>query len=630
LFAALGLWTHYSFAIVLAAANLAWFGRWLYLHRQGGGSATWRTLGVWAGLNALALLAFLPWLPAAVNSVLHWPKGGVGVTLAEGLEATLRTLTLGPLRSTPQPAWAWVLVGGLLPLVGLGGLLRTRGQLAPTRWFALPLALWLGLPVALMAGLGLFSDAFLKFLIAAAPAWCLLGACAPLVLGPRDARAAPAAASAKTGAKTGAAPAGVLGVVVWTAAAAVAAAGLIWAAAVLPPYYGDAQARDNYQGIAAYIKGVADPQRDLVVLDAPGQAEVWRYYDPGVPVLALPATRPPAPAAVEAALAAATAGGTEERRHVYALFWATDEADPDRLVETWLDRNAFKALDVWQGNVRLATYVLADDLLALPMAPVEFDPAITLGGQAQPQPPQTVPAGDAVVVQLRWDVRADVDRAYKVSVQLLDAANQVIAQRDGEPVGGSRPTDTWRAGEEVLDNYALPIPLGTPPGEYRLVAAMYDPANGRRLSHPGGDSVALGTVLVERSAEPLPPSLIPMQHAGAHTLGPVTLLGYDAYRKDYAHAPATPLMPGDLAHFVFYWQSPAPLPPDWPGDLAATLRLGGQSVTFPLAGAAFPTAQWQGGEIVRGQVDIPYDGSGGVPQLEVGGQVILLAPLPTP
>lgn len=40
---------------------------------------------MWIGLNALpALLLFAPWLPAAVNSVLHWPKGGVAVGLGEG------------------------------------------------------------------------------------------------------------------------------------------------------------------------------------------------------------------------------------------------------------------------------------------------------------------------------------------------------------------------------------------------------------------------------------------------------------------------------------------------------------------------------------------------------------------
>ncbi len=331
---------------------------------------------------------------------------------------------------------------------------------------------------------------------------------------------------------------------------------------------------------------------------------------------------------VAAHLASATAG----RRNLYALFWATDEADPQRLVETWLDRNAFKALDVWQGNVRLATYALASGLQPVPMAPVQLGDAVVLAGQAQPaeqQGQQHVAAGDAALVQLRWEVLQDVERRYKVSVQLLDAANQVVAQRDAEPVGGSRPTDGWRAGEQILDNYALPVPFGTPPGEYRLVAAMYDAQTGQRLTHADGDSVELGSVWVDRpqtSVSPEPGADGRSGWSGGWDRS--ILVGYDAYRKDFAHAPETPLRPGDTAHFVLYWQAPDPLPANWPADLAVTLRLGDQVVTAPLAGAGYPTGEWTGGEIVRGQYDIPYDGTGTRAQVEVAGDSVELAPLP--
>lgn len=466
-FAALGLWIHYSFVIVLAGANLAWLIRWTFLHVTRPALATWRTLGAWVLANLLALLFYLPWLPTAIDRVLHWPKGGVVVTLAAGLEATLHTLVFGPVHITPQPAWPWLLAAAALPLAGLPGLLVARGEAGPTARFALPLGLWLGLPVALMAGLGLFSDAFLKFLIIASPAWCLLAACVPLLASQRAVR--------------------------MSLALAVAVIALIVAAATLPAYYQDANARDNYQGIAAHLAQVGDPQRDLVLLDAPGQQEVWRYYNPGLPVLALPATRPPVAAEVESTLAAATAG----RRHVYALFWATDEADPDRSVESWLNRNAFKSLDVWQGNVRLAIYALAAALQPVPMQPVQLGESIVLAGQAQPAIPQHVLPGGSVLVQLQWDVLENVERRYKVSVQLLDAANHVVTQRDTEPVGDSRPTNTWRSGDRIEDNYALPVPLDLAPGQYRLLVAVYDAESGQRLQYAGGDAVELGSVWVD-------------------------------------------------------------------------------------------------------------------------------------
>jgi hypothetical protein len=238
-----------------------------------------------------------------------------------------------------------------------------------------------------------------------------------------------------------------------------------------------------------------------------------------------------------------------------------------------------------------------------------------------------VTAGDAALVQLQWEALENVAQRLKVSVQLLYAADQVMAQRDGEPAGGSRPTDTWRAGDVILDNYALPVPLGTPPGEYRLVATLYDAATGRRLTHADGDSIALGAVQVERPPAAVPAAILPMAQRLDLPAGPVLLRGYDAYRKDFAHAPETPLRPGDVARVVLYWQAPSPLPLDWPANQAVTLRLGDQIVTGPLAGMAYPTGAWQPGELVRGQFDILYTGTGAQLQAEVGGETVRLGAL---
>jgi mannosyltransferase len=161
-----------------------------------------------------------------------------------------------------------------------------------------------------------------------------------------------------------------------------------------------------------------------------------------------------------------------------------------------------------------------------------------------------------------------------------------------------------------------------------LVAVMYDAQSGQRLLHAGGDSIELGNVWIDRPRVPLSPSLVPMAQRPELRLGPVVLSGYDSYRKDFAHAPETPLVPGDTAHFVLYWQAPDPLPPDWPKDLTMTLRLGDQAATAPLAGGGYPTGEWQAGEIVRGQFDILYDGTGSRPRVEVAGQSVALEELP--
>jgi hypothetical protein len=580
-----GCWTHYSFPILLSAAGLAYLLHWLRLPGR-----PLAPLLRYIGANLLVVLLFLPWLPTAVARVLAWPKGGMVIPAQEGLALALQTGLFGPLRTLPAPLWPWLLIGALLPLLGIWALRRTPAGWAVTLW-------WLA-PLGLMFGLGLWSDAFLKFLLAGVPAWALLCAAAPRLL-PR--------------------PAPVYG----TAAVMVAGAYLAWVA--LPGYYSDPRVRDNYAGVARYIAAVADPTRDLVLLNAPGQAEVWGYYDPGVPVLALPQQRPPDLDATLATLGAAIT----DRRQIFALYWATDEADPDRIVERRLDQTAFRGLESWQGNLHFVVYTLPTHLICMEIAPpTPFGPAVELLAHCQPDPPQSVPAGEVALVELRWRTQTPLATRYKVTLQLLDARNQVIAQHDAEPAGGSRPTDSWTPGEVVGDNHGLPIPFGTPPGDYRLIVALYDGATGARLATPTGDAFELGTVGVTRPQQHLPLDILPIAHRLDIQAGPVRLVGYDLYKQGHSYAPETPLLPGDLIHFTLYWQAPDPLPADWPADQEFQLHLGDQVLRAPLAGGNYPTAAWRAGELVRGEFDLPFDGVAAAPWLELDDTQIPLPRLP--
>ncbi len=579
-----GLWTHYSFPIILAAAGLGFVSVWAWLARNERANPT--SLGWFIGLNLLIALAFLPWLPTALDRVLNWPKGGEVISWSDGIILTLRTLVFGPLRDLPAIQWPWLVVAGLLPLLGLLRQWR-RAQL----W---PVALWFLAPIGLMFGLGLFSDAFLKFLLTASPAWCLLAALGIYAL-----------------------PYPRYGTLLFGGAA------LLLAALTLPSYYTSPTARDNYAGIARYLQS-AVPETTLVLLDAPGQQEVWRYYDPGLPTLALPQQRPPDAEATIATLQAAIAN----RASVYALFWATNEADPDNIVERWLDQHAFKGLDSWQGNLRFVSYFLPHDLHCTAVAPAAiFGAAVQLDQFCQPLQPPTVTAGDVALIGLRWQALTQLAARYRVTVQVLDQQNQVIAQRDSEPVGGSLPTDQWTVGQMINDNHGVLIPPGTPPGTYRLIVALYN-ADGRLLLPDGTDYFGLGTVQIVRPTRALPRTLLPIQQLVNRRLGPIQLVGYSAHGKGMSHAPDTPVVAGELIEFTFFWQAPDPLPTDWPADLHFTLRLGEQSLTLPLAGSGYPTNQWQAGELVRSKAELLYTGDAARPQIQIGADSIRLQRLP--
>ena len=71
--------------------------------------------------------------------------------------------------------------------------------------------------------------------------------------------------------------------------------------------------------------------------------------------------------------------------------------------------------------------------------------------------------------------------------RLIDAAGQIVAQYDGEPVHRARPTLTWRPGERIVDVYDLPL---QGQGPFTPLLILYRAADGRevgRLALPGFD-----------------------------------------------------------------------------------------------------------------------------------------------
>ena len=598
LFAAAGLYTHYSFPILLLVVNTLYLAWWFASRRR---ARPWKRLARWAALQGAAALLFLPWLPVAVQRLTSWPGVAAPFGWGEALLATLRLLALGPGCAT-RVSGPWLIPFGVLLALGLwwgksvsqqvGKSQISKSQISRSmalpRWLVwlIPVT-WLVLPVLMMLTLGLFKEAYLKFLLVASPPFCLLLArgVANLQIANRKSQTVSRISR--------------LASYILPLASCILL--LIPTTHALHSYYLDPDcARDDYRSMAQYVAAVATPD-DGVLLNAPGQIDVWDYYDrSGLAVYPLPRERPPDATATVAQLETIAA----QHRTLYTLFWATDESDPNRIVETWLDQHGFKATDVWQGNVRFVTYAfpLSADEPALAVSPdLRFGEPLWLREVAVLND-LTVP-GEIVQVRLIWEAELPIERRYKVTLQLLDEREQIIAQRDAEPAGESRPTDGWPVGERIHDAHGLPIPLATPPGTYHLIVGLYDRENGQRLLlADGSDHLTIGSITVQRPAVPPPAAVLPMRTRRSHDFGAITLLGHDHYKRDFGHAPDTPLHPGDLLHVTFFWQADEAPSDDW----GFALALQGQPITLtaPLVSDAYPTSRWQTGEIVRGEHDL--------------------------
>lgn len=592
----LGLYTHYAFPVIIALLT-ACYSLWLIATRARG--QVGRRVLHWVALLGAMLLCFTPWLGIAARQLTTWPGGGYKVDPWQALQTALAMLSLGPISHQILDQWLlW-----LLPGVALIGMLPWPGVLRRPGWLSwlLPVA-WLAPLLAAMLVLGLFRDAYLKFLLIASPAYTLLlaqGAFGPL-LACNSVR--PAVASAQSSRKPRLRLVRIVLCSIWAPVALILI--VILSGFTLDRYYTHPKlARDDYRGIAEFIASTAHPN-DAILLVAPGQAEVFDYYYHGpLPIYPLPRQRPMDLEATATELAQLLA-----RDKVYVVYWATAEADPDDFIQHWLNNRGYKTLDQWRGNVRLAVYVMPErrspdgqvDSLNLSLGS-----DITLLGYRSGN--VTLTAGEVTQLQLVWQARNKPAQRYKVFLQLLDARDQVIAQRDSEPVGDSRPTNTWEPGEVITDNHGVLIPPGTPPGAYRRIVGLYDRETGGRLRLPDGkDFVSLPMVRVTRSTTPPPLAALNMLHEQSFEFGAISLLGYDRYKRGFGHIPETPLVAGDRLHLTFYWQARVRPRADWWFDLTLSDDSGVAvaSLRSPLVGDTYPTQLWSQREVVRGEHDL--------------------------
>jgi 4-amino-4-deoxy-L-arabinose transferase-like glycosyltransferase len=580
-----GLYTHYAYPLVLLAVNLAAL---LWFWQSGWKGITYHISRItyhhspfairhWFTLQTIPLLLYLPWLPIAWRQITTWPSEKQSASLLATLETISTTLLFG---------LSWPFDWGLIPIIVLAVILlltilyALRFTLHASRLTLL--WLWFLLPVLLTSII--FSPAFLKFLLVAAPALALLLANAIEIITPHASR---------------------LTLKHLIGGALLSTLTVASALSLYHYFTNPAYARDNYRGIANFIKAVGGPD-DAVILNAEGQQDVFNYYfskasAPEAPVYPLPRRRPLDEAATRAELQTIAT----QAHKIYAVYWATQQADPQGLIESWLNTHLFKATDQWYGNVRLVSYAspLKNSDLSLTPLNYQLGSHIRLKGYAL-SAPQIAP-GDILQVALSWQTDSPLraDENYTVFVQVLDQADHLVGQRDAAPL---TPTSAWPVNQPVADAHGVFIEPGTPPGRHRLIVGLYDSQTGQRLPvAEGQDFAELGQIEIIRPQPPLPPEAFRMQVPLNTPMLEVTLLGYDLYKLGHRSSPDTPLHPGDPVQLVAYWQAREPV--RWLEDqlFIQVVTNSGEAtpvfVTRPPAGTTYPIQDWREGEIIRAQ-----------------------------
>jgi hypothetical protein len=99
--------------------------------------------------------------------------------------------------------------------------------------------------------------------------------------------------------------------------------------------------------------------------------------------------------------------------------------------------------------------------------------------------------------RLTWTTNGEAAGDAMIFVHVLDSAGAIAAQMDQRPGGGGLPPGNWLPGS-FSDTIMLDV-TGLPPGEYEVMAGLYDPVTQTRWRAQGGDEanrVSLGTVVL--------------------------------------------------------------------------------------------------------------------------------------
>ena len=410
--------------------------------------------------NCLAVLLFLPWLPHSLQQVFSRPNRAQVVPSDEVLQIIAGHFAFGSNYALDMGlawlAFCLLLLAALLPL----GVRRGWWRLL------LPLA-WLGVSVVPYVSLEL-TTRYLRFLLPAQLAFALLLGRGVWVMWQR----------------------------LWARLAAGLALGaiLLTMLAGLDNFYqhSDFQ-RDDMRGL---VQEIADDLRpdDGLIYSAPGLVDLLSYYYRGsAPTYAAPSTRDD-----DEAIRSEIGDIINRHDRLHVILYGAREQDPRQVVEDTLNRQAFEISDRWVGDLRYLRYAAPADLDEPISTGWSFGKAITLQAYALNSP--VLSAGELILARLTWSARQPVNSRYKISVQLLDAAGVLVAQRDSEPVGGAEPTTGWQTGALIVDQHALEIPADLPAGDYRLILSLYDSADPfARLPVANADHVVLSEIRVGQS-----------------------------------------------------------------------------------------------------------------------------------
>jgi len=223
-----------------------------------------------------------------------------------------------------------------------------------------------------------------------------------------------------------------------------------------------------------------------------------------------------------------------------------------------------------------------------------------------------LPADEPLRVDLYWTVWQQPTKSYQTVLHLVGPEGLRWSTKDSlRPTDyeGAPPTSVWQPGQYAIDSHEVHALSGTPPGTYELVLTVFDRDTLAPLSmlaeegQPAAPELVLGQVRLGAPQDRPGIRELDMRRVLDARMGALTLLGASISRDEAA--------PGDPVEISGFWRADRQPSENLRVDLRLLAPNGSVAADYAFAPASawHPTAQWEAGDIWRGQhlLHLPAD-----------------------
>lgn len=246
---------------------------------------------------------------------------------------------------------------------------------------------------------------------------------------------------------------------------------------------------------------------------------------------------------------------------------------------------------------------LADEAVPASATPLEHTYAHRVRLLAYELAPARLQPGQSAALALYWQALRQLEGDAHVTIQAFAGQDERVVHLNGPPLGGARPTRTWRPGEVIRDEWTVTLPPDLPaPALVRLDVGLFLPETLQPLQvrNLAGQDIpgAITHLRLEPAAWPAYSGDRPLDVTFGEA---IHLSGFEL----------TSPPPGEVIELTLYWAALAPLQDDYTAFvhlLNGDGTLAAQSDVPPGQGY-YPTSAWQPGQMVlsRHRLELPPD-----------------------